>query len=99
MGKKGYWIALIDVTDPERYKAYVAVVGGILAKYHGRFLVRGGTSKLVEGTARARIVMIEFPDYATATECYFSPEYTAAKALRNSASAGDVMIVEGFEPA
>ena len=99
MNRKGYWIALIDVADQERYKEYAAMVGAILAKYGARFLVRGGTSQVVEGVGRTRIVIIEFPDYVSAVECYSSPEYTKARALRNRASTGDVMIVEGYEGA
>jgi uncharacterized protein (DUF1330 family) len=97
MSKKGYWVATIEVSDPEKYKPYIAMVQGILAKFGGRFLVRGGTSEAVEGKLRPRMIVIEFPDYATARECYFSAEYAAAKAVRLSASVGDVVIVEGFD--
>jgi uncharacterized protein (DUF1330 family) len=96
MPNKAYWIAAIEITDAAKYKPYVAMVGGILAKYRGRFLVRGGACEVVEGNFRPRIVVIEFPDLATAERCYRSPEYSAAKAVRNSASIGDVVIVEGY---
>ena|SRR5579864_4821148 len=96
MPNKAYWIAAIEVADAEKYQSYVAMVGGILAKYRGRFLVRGGACEVVEGSVRPRVVVIEFPDRATAEKCYRSPEYSAAKAIRNSASMGDVVIVEGY---
>jgi len=99
MSNKAYWIAAIEVTDPQKYKSYVAMVDDILAKYRGRFLVRGGACEVVEGSVRPRVVVIEFPDLATAEKCYRSPEYSAAKALRNSASMGDVVIVEGYQDA
>ena len=94
---KGYWIAHVDVTDDEQYKAYVAANAAPLAKYGARFLVRGGRFERVEGAGRARNVVIEFPSYDAAVECYRSPEYRRALALRLPASTGDVVIVEGYD--
>jgi hypothetical protein len=50
-----------------------------------------------EGTTRSRVVVIEFPDYAAALECYRSPEYAQAKALREGKSVMDLAIVEGYD--
>src|SRR5438552_10919109 len=79
---KGYWIARIDVTDPEGYKAYVAADAEPFRKYGARFLVRGGQFEAVEGESRARNIVLEFKDYATALACYRSPEYAKAAKLR-----------------
>jgi uncharacterized protein (DUF1330 family) len=94
---RAYWIAHVDVTDPEAYKAYVAANAVAFAKYGARFLVRGGRHEVPEGASRARQVVIEFKDYDTALACYRSPEYQAAKALREAASLGDVVIAEGYD--
>ncbi len=94
---KGYWIALVDVNDPEGYKAYVRANAAAFKKYGARFLVRGGEGERVEGSMRARIVVIEFPDYQTAGDCYHSPEYKEALALRLPYSTGDVSIVRGYD--
>ncbi len=94
---KGYWIAHITVTDMDAYQAYRAVVPGILAAHSGKFIVRAGSQSIVEGTARPRTVVIEFPSFQAAQDCYNSPEYQAAKALRTTASDGDICIVEGWE--
>jgi uncharacterized protein (DUF1330 family) len=94
---KGYWIANINVTDTEAYQAYRALVPGILAAHGGKFLVRGGAQDVVEGTAHPRSVVIEFPSLKAAKDCYNSPEYQAAKAMRNKASIGDCCIVEGWD--
>jgi uncharacterized protein (DUF1330 family) len=94
---KGYWLAHITVTDIEAYQAYRALVPGILAAHDGKFLVRAGAQEIVEGTARPRTVVIEFPSLAAARRCYESSEYQAAKALRINASSGDICIVEGWE--
>lgn len=93
---RGYWIAHVDVADPEAYKEYVAANAAAFSKYGGRFLVRGGRSEVPEGSARARTVVLEFKDYETALACYRSPEYTAAKALRTGHAVVDLQIIEGY---
>jgi uncharacterized protein (DUF1330 family) len=94
---KGYWIAHVDVTDPEAYQAYVRANTVAFAKFGGRFLVRGGPYKAAEGVARARQVVLEFKDYATALACYDSQEYQEAKELRAKASQNELVIVEGYD--
>jgi uncharacterized protein (DUF1330 family) len=94
---KGYWIARLDVTDPEGYKGYVAANAEAFRKYGARFIVRAGRSETVEGTSRARNVVIEFPDYATALACYRSPEYARAMKLRAGKAEGDIVIIEGYD--
>ncbi len=94
---RGYWIAHVDVSDPEAYKAYVAANAEAFAKYGGRFIVRGGDSEPMEGSLRSRHVVIEFDSYQTALDCYNSPEYARAKALRETASSGDLVVLEGYD--
>lgn len=94
---KGYWIARVDVNDQDAYKAYVAANAVAFAKYSAKFIIRGGRFEAPEGTPRARNVVIEFTDYNTAVACYHSPEYAAAKALREGCSTGDVLIIEGYD--
>jgi len=94
---KGYWIARVDVTDAEAYKKYLQANGEAFAKFGGRFLVRGGDSESVEGSSRARNVVIEFPNYQTAQQCYRSPEYQRAMAFRRAAAESDLVIIAGYD--
>ena len=94
---KGYWIAHVDVADPERYKAYVAANAASFRKYGARFLVRGGRFENPEGTSRSRNVVIEFPTYQAAVDCWHSPEYQEALKLRLPVSTADLIIIEGYE--
>ena len=94
---KGYWVAFVDVTDPEGYKAYIAENAVAFHKYGARFLVRGGKSEAPEGSPRARVVVIEFPSFQAAHDCYNSPEYARAMALRQGRSVMDLAIVEGYD--
>jgi uncharacterized protein (DUF1330 family) len=94
---KGYWIAHVDVADADAYKTYVAANAEAFAKYGAKFLVRAGAHTVVEGVSRKRQVVIEFPDCDTALACYRSPEYQAAKRLREPASEADLVIAEGYD--
>ena len=94
---KAYWIGRIDVSDPDAYKKYVAANANAFGKYRAKFLVRGGKAETREGGSRARNVVIEFKDYATARACYDSPEYRDAMKLRENASDADLVIVEGYD--
>ena len=92
---KGYWIARIDVKDPETYKSYIAAATPSYQKYGAKFLVRGGKCEAVEGPGRARNVVIEFESYQQALACFQSPEYQAAAQFRREASSGEILVVEG----
>lgn len=95
MSKKGYWIALVDVTDPEAYKAYVAANAVAFGKYGAKFVVRAGRNEQPEESAGTRHVVIEFDSYDKAVECYHSPEYKAAIEFRKNAAKARLVIVEG----
>jgi len=94
---KAYWIAHVEVRDPERYKDYVATAKPAFERYGARFLARGGAFRALEGRARARNVVIEFPSMQAALDCYNSPEYQAARAIRTAVADADMVVVEGFE--
>ena len=93
---KGYWIFSVDVSNPESYKAYIAENRSTFRKFGARFVIRGGKSEVVEGKGRSRIVVIEFKDYATALECYRSPEYAKAIEIRKGSAVADIIVAEGY---
>lgn len=94
---KGYWIARVDVSNDEGYKPYAMANGAIFRKFGGRFVVRGGKFEAPEGKPRARNVVIEFSDYATAVACYNSPEYQENIKVRQPHSEIELLIIEGFD--
>ena len=94
---KGYWIGRVDVSNLDAYQNYITANARLFAKYGTRFLVRGGSHEVVEGTSRQQNVVIEFESYQAALDCYHSSEYEAAKALRLPPVAeGDLIIIEGY---
>ncbi len=93
-----YMIAKVNVTDWDKYNEYIKVTPGIVAKYQGRFIVRGGETATLEGPEEKwRIVVVEFPDLAKAKEFYHSPEYTDAKKIRAGAADAQFIAVSGVE--
>lgn len=94
----GYVIAEIQIDDPVKYEEYKKLVPASIAAYGGKFIVRGGEATLMEGEpAPARIVILEFPSADAAKTWWASAEYEEAKALRQSASTGRLVVVEGFD--
>jgi uncharacterized protein (DUF1330 family) len=91
-----YVLAEVEVTNPEGYKEYTSHVPATIARYGGRFLVRGGASEALEGDwPKVRRVIIEFPDLATAKRWWQSPEYEKPKAMRLANSKGRLILLEG----
>ena len=86
-----------DVRDPKRYADYAAEGGRILPGLGGRFLARGGRVEVLEGDwAPTRLVVIEFPDAAAARRWYSSPQYQAARRMREGAADFRCILVEGL---
>ncbi|SDY83111.1 Uncharacterized conserved protein, DUF1330 family [Jannaschia faecimaris] len=94
---KGFWIAHGRVDDIVKYDLYRAANAAPLAEFGGRFLVRGGARETVEGEAKPRTVVIEFPSYEAARACYDSPGYQEALKLRQGISESDLVIAEGWD--
>jgi uncharacterized protein (DUF1330 family) len=92
-----YLIVQVEVHDPVRYEDYKKMVPPSLAQYGGRFLVRGGRTHTLEGAwAPTRFVMVEFPSVEQAKAWWASPEYAAAKALRQATAVSDMIVAEGI---
>jgi len=91
-----YIIARVEVTDWERYSQYIKATPEVIARYGGKFIVRGGEMVTLEGEPeKRRLVVIEFPSLQRAQEFFHSPEYTKVKQLRLGASVGQFLAVQG----
>lgn len=94
--KKAYIVVQVDVTNPPQYAEYMKLSPGIIAKFGGRFIARGGRTVTLEGpTVTSRVVLVEFPSFERAQEFYNSPEYEAAKKVRAGAANAQFILVEG----
>jgi uncharacterized protein (DUF1330 family) len=93
-----YVIAQVDITDPETFKEYGDAVPATIAQYGGKYCVRGGAVTPKEGDWNpSRMIVLEFPDMATAHKWYDSPEYQAIIGIRQNASDGKLIFVEGYD--
>jgi len=89
-------IATVEVKDPVRYEDYKTLVPPSIAAFGGRFVARGGKADVLEGDWNPkRLVILEFPNAERARQWYDSPEYAAAKALRQATSTGSLVLIEG----
>ncbi len=92
-----YMIVRAKVTDPDQYAQYTKLTPAILEKYGGRFVIRGGEKHVLEGPAvPERIVLLQFPDVASAKSMYNSAEYQAAIKARADAAEASFIVMEGL---
>ncbi|MDJ0638176.1 MAG: DUF1330 domain-containing protein [Paracoccaceae bacterium] len=91
------WIAHVDVTDTEKYDAYIKVASVVIPDHGGRFIARGGRVVHFEGLARKRNVVARFPSVEAAEAAYNDPRYQEAVKLAKAGSTREVMVVETDE--
>ena len=95
-----YLVADLDIHDRKGFEEYRTGVAATIAKYGGRYLVRGGAHSKLEGTWEpTRLVILEFPSMEQAKRWYDSDDYRGLKALRLKTAKTDVILVEGVEGA
>ena len=95
-----YVIASVNVTNDTDYADYRKHVPATLAKYGGKFLVRGGQVEQREGAWKPhRVVLLEFADMAAARRWYDSPEYQAILKIRLANSTSDILLLVEGAPA
>ncbi len=93
---KAYIIVDITITDPVKYEGYKKLTPASLEPFDGKFIVRGGTTETLEGEwSPGRIVVLEFPSMEKARAWWSSEGYAPAKAIRQSASTSNLLVVEG----
>ena len=86
-----------EVWDKEAYAEYVRLVPQTVAKFGGRYLARGGAAENVAGDwIPGRVVLIEFDSKLQFDSWWNSPEYAAAKPLREKSARVDAIVVEGL---
>ncbi|MGD8349700.1 MAG: DUF1330 domain-containing protein [Gammaproteobacteria bacterium] len=90
-----YWIAHVEVTDPDAYGEYAKRATGAIEAHGGEFLARGTRTVWLEGKERARNVVVRFPSVEDAERCYASEAYQEALAFARGAAVRDLCIVEG----
>ena len=92
-----YVISEVDVRDPEGFETYRSMAAPTIARYGGRYLVRGGQAALAEGSPEPNnIIVVEFPSMQRLLEWYASPEYAEALKVRRTVLDRRLIFVEGI---
>ena len=92
----GYVVVEMKISDPEQYKQYMAAAPATIAAAGGEYLVRGGKSETLEGGwSPVRVAILKFPSYDQAKAWWSSPEYAAAKAIRQACAATEMIVADG----
>tara|TARA_Y100000389_G_C16956520_1_gene269011 strand:- start:52 stop:339 length:288 start_codon:yes stop_codon:yes gene_type:complete len=93
---KAYWVCIFqEINDTEKLKEYAVKAKPAIEKFSGKFLARGGKNRTNEGINSSRVVVVEFPNYNIAVECYDSIEYQEAHKILNGHAVRHHQIVEG----
>ena len=94
-----YVIVDMKISDPDRYKAYMAAAPATIAAAGGEYLVRGGRHERLEGDWQpARLAILRFPSLEQAKAWYDGEQYRAARAHRAGATEYfNMVVVEGYE--
>ena len=93
---KGYWVCIYEkIHNEEKLKDYALKAKPAVEKFYGKFLIRGGKNRTNDGIDSPRTVVVEFPDYNTALECYDSKDYQEAHNVLTGHTERHHQIVEG----
>ena len=92
-----YLIVESSITDPQKFKAYMAAAPEVVRHFVGEYLVRGGRMAVLEGDwAPPRLTVLRYPSFEAAQQMYDSPAYRAVRELRAGATAVfNMVLVEG----
>ncbi|WP_421997203.1 DUF1330 domain-containing protein [Reyranella sp.] len=91
-----YIIVEIETTDEALMAEYRKHTPGLVAKFGGRFIVRGGKMRTLEGDWKpSRVVVLEFPSYEAAEKFYDSDDYKPVLAMRVKAGRSKAILVDG----
>ncbi len=95
----GYLLVEMNISDPERYKQYMAEAPAAVKAFGGEYLVRGGRHETLEGDWQPhRVAVLRFPSYEQAKAFYDGQQYTRTRQLRQGATEYfNMVLVEGFE--
>ena len=79
---KGYVVCVYkSISNEIKLKEYAVKARAAVEKYEGKFLIRGGKSKINEGKISPRTVVIEFSSFDKANSFYNSKEYQDAHSI------------------
>ena len=92
-----YMVVEIEVHDADTYTEYMRRIPDTVAKYGGRYVVRGGQVLPLTGDwTPERIIIVEFPSFEHMWTWNASPEYQALAPLRMRSTKTRAIALEGY---
>ena len=93
-----YAIGRLEMRDPSWVQEYGPKTAALVAKYGGKYLVRGQSVERLEGTGKlpSVVVVLEFLSMEQARAWYNDPDYAPMIKLRQTGSDLDFVLVEGL---
>ncbi|MCX5755795.1 MAG: DUF1330 domain-containing protein [Gemmatimonadetes bacterium] len=91
-----FFVANVEVTDPEGFKAYAVGAPATVAQYGGKYIARGGAIEILEGDwAPKRLTIIQFDSVVQVKAWFDSPEYKPFKEIRKKTTIAKLLVTEG----
>lgn len=90
-----YWVAHVEVHDPDTYGKYAKLATEAIAAHGGEFLARASRTVWLEGRERGRNVIVRFASVEDAEQCYHSAQYQEALKFALASAERDLCIIEG----
>ncbi|MEI8155903.1 MAG: DUF1330 domain-containing protein [Burkholderiales bacterium] len=92
-----YLIVDTLLDKPDLYEEYKLKAKPLVEQYGGEYLARGGQLTLRETDlwSPTRMVLIRFPDAASASRFYDSPEYQAILPISRQSARRTMIMLEG----
>jgi uncharacterized protein (DUF1330 family) len=99
MTAPAYLVVTMHITDPDRYKEYMAKAPACVKAFGGEYIVRGGKQETLEGGWQPkRMALLKFPSYEKAKAFYEDGPYKEVRKLREGATEYfNMVLVEGVE--
>ena len=92
-----YLVVDIDISNPAQFEEYKKLAPAAIAKYGGRYVIRGGAYEVLEGNWKPeRVTVVEFESMEKGRAFYNSPEYQAAIKARAGAADMKMLLVQGI---
>ena len=86
-----------EVRDPQGYAEYIRQVPAVVAKFGGKYLARGGKTRVLSGDwDPGRVIVLEFPSRERLEAWWSSPEYRKIAPLRENSARVNAVAVEGI---
>lgn len=92
-----YLIVDTLLDKPELYEEYKLKAKPLVERFGGEYLARGGSLTLKETDlwSPTRMVLVRFPDAASANRFYDSPEYQAILPISKQSARRTMIMLEG----